>query len=1277
MASGIGSDGIVEIFLPPGGTAGQALVKIDTQNYNATWGAGGGGGGIGTITGAGGGATGPTVSLSNANGVTFGINGNTITASVAAVGGAQTGISSLIAGQTQTIGALSFSNASGVSFGIVSGALTGTFTASVRTDYQSSNANYLTSQSNQAFSAQGGSSAFQTLVFTNSNGVSFSNTNGSVWASVAAQSVQTQASGAIAGSGFTSGGAGIGLSGTLNSNGLSLSATVPSQSVQTLGIYASSQTFGQSSSSTHSATALTVVGSGAVSVGWSNSSLLFSVPVQSVQTQASGAIAGTGFTSAGANISLSGTLNTAGLSLSASVAAQSNQSAIKGLGASNTGNTAGNTGISSGIDWVLAGSNNITISESTVGGGPNTLWVSGPSVAGAQTGISGIIVSNTTYTSGTVSFSNANGISFGSSAGQAITASYTVPTQTNQSAIKGLGASNTGNTAGNTGISSGIDWVIAGSNNITISESTVGGGPNTLWVSGANAGGAQTGISSVIAGQTQTAGAISFSNLNGVTFGLSSGAVTATITASVAAQSVQTQASGAIAGSGFTSAGNNIGLSGTLNSLGLSLSATVAAQSNQSAIKGLGASNTGNTAGNTGISTGIDWVIAGSNNITISESTVGGGPNTLWVSGPSVGGAQTGISGIQVSDTTYTSGTVTFRNANGISFGSSGAQGISASYTVPTVTNSSWTVSDANTSATVGRLAFTQSNGLTLSLSTSNNGNHTVIGSYTVPTVTNSSMTVSDNATSGTLARLAFTNLNGVTLSLSTGAGGSHTIVGSHNALTSQSNQAFSAAGGSSAFQTLGFSDNSAASWTNTNGSVALASVRASLYATSNTTQSSTGTANLNSLIFAGAGIASVGVTNGSVVISVPSGGGAGDGGVFAGVSTMGNTAGSTGTVSTGNFVLVGTGALTLSQSTAAAGSAATITFSVPQTSSLVGVNLTLSTNGSTISISAPNSSLLSGVNGISLSTNGSTISISGLAATNSWWAPEVYGNTFTTTFANNTVYFRPVALDAYYNINNLMLQGSGSSSLSTASFSGSLHTSAANVTSSSVGTGQYSFLGTVLLFSRFNTNETHASFNNIQTFYSNTYSVGAGYSATVKWSMATSSASISVTTSGAVSYIANVDTAGNITTSATTSSNSTTFSSTSTNAQTISSSFILSFPYAHRSGFRPIFAPMSDTLVSPGQYWVGLQQSTATGSTNFSLQNVARIVSEHLLVYTVTTNNYAEIGNSVAITSSNWRLGFGSHSNTSGTTTTMGLTAISAMTSNASVWLALNGNTR
>lgn len=270
--------------------------------------------------------------------------------------------------------------------------------------------------------------------------------------------------------------------------------------------------------------------------------------------------------------------------------------------------------------------------------------------------------------------------------------------------------------------------------------------------------------------------------------------------------------------------------------------------------------------------------------------------------------------------------TLSFSNANGFTFGTSAGSAIFGSYTVPTVTNSSWTVSDNATSITVARLAFTNLNGMTLSLSTTTGGSATVVGSYTVPTVTNSSWTVSDTATSGTVARLAFTNLNGVTFSLSTGAAGLHTIVGSHNGLTSQSNQAFSAAGGSSAFQTLSFGDTNGVFFTNTNGSVGVASVRLSMFAVSNTTQSSSGTANHSALSFAGAGIASVGVTGGSVLISVPAGGGGGDGGVFAGVSTGGNTAGSTGTVSTGNFVLVGSNGITLSQSTGAAGSAATVT---------------------------------------------------------------------------------------------------------------------------------------------------------------------------------------------------------------------------------------------------------------------------------------------------------------------------------------------------------------
>jgi hypothetical protein len=74
----------------------------------------------------------------------------------------------LSAGTTSNnLSAFVLSNSNGLSFGLNGSTVTGSY-----------------SQSNQAFSAAGGSSTFQTLVFTNSNGVSWTNTGGSVAASV-------------------------------------------------------------------------------------------------------------------------------------------------------------------------------------------------------------------------------------------------------------------------------------------------------------------------------------------------------------------------------------------------------------------------------------------------------------------------------------------------------------------------------------------------------------------------------------------------------------------------------------------------------------------------------------------------------------------------------------------------------------------------------------------------------------------------------------------------------------------------------------------------------------------------------------------------------------------------------------------------------------------------------------------------------------------------------------------------------------------------------------
>jgi hypothetical protein len=314
----------------------------------------------------------------------------------------------------------------------------------------------------------------------------------------------------------------------------------------------------------------------------------------------------------------------------------------------------------------------------------------------------------------------------------------------------------------------------------------------------------------------------------------------------------------------------------------------------------------------------------------------------------------------------------TLSNANGVSFGLDGSTvtaSVETNYQTPGAYLTTAALSDHShgASAANGSFAFQ-----TLSFSNANNfsfgtsAGNAITGSYTVPTVTNSSMTVSDAATSGTLARLAFTNLNGVTLSLSTGAGGSHTIVGSHNALTSQSNQAFSA-DASSTFQTLTFQNSNGVSFSNNagalrithalqftsntsaitsaalhtsaalravydgansistgtirftnangvsfsiNGQTLSASVAAqsnqqmTMFATGNTTLSSTGTSNASSLIFRGSGAASVGITNGSVLIDVAAGAAAITQSIGISTQTAGGSTAGTSGYATGDDIL-------------------------------------------------------------------------------------------------------------------------------------------------------------------------------------------------------------------------------------------------------------------------------------------------------------------------------------------------------------------------------------
>jgi len=534
---------------------------------------------------------------------------------------------------------------------------------------------------------------------------------------------------------------------------------------------------------------------------------------------------------------------------------------------------------------------------------------------------------------------------------------------------------------------------------------------NGFITGGAPAGGGGITNINVSAGTTSNnLSALTFSNGSGVSFGLNGSVITATVATNYQSQgaylttAMLSNASTAFAGIGetvTTTAGTAMAM--TVDTNGVRIAhplylttaqpvgayLTTARASNDGVGLNTAQSNVTWTVNSSGISldargyagTGTSATNASitlnSNGLAISVAAGGGGAD----------GGNTIIAGTR---TAGSNSAVLFDNANGITFGLNAVGGtiLTASHNGLTTARASNDAVGLNTALTAGPLAWTvNSSGISLNAgsaagTTSGFGGNLISGSMTHNTA-GLNLSLNHPAWLTTAAasnhshgnpQLNLTNLSGTTasnsagftLSLSAGnylttARASNDAVGLNTAQTNvtwtvnSSGISINASG----YAGIGTSATNASITLNSNGlaiSVGAGGgggTAATLYANSNTTQSSSGTMALSSMIFAGAGIASVGVTNGSVVVSVPSGGGAGDGGVFAGVSNLGNTAGSTGTVSTGNFVLVGGSNISLSQSTGGAGSAATVTINGPASSSLVGVfPIGLSTNGSTISVS-------------------------------------------------------------------------------------------------------------------------------------------------------------------------------------------------------------------------------------------------------------------------------------------------------------------------------------
>jgi len=539
-----------------------------------------------------------------------------------------------------------------------------------------------------------------------------------------------------------------------------------------------------------------------------------------------------------------------------------------------------------------------------------------------------------------------------------------------------------GNTL-NASTASGTNIIYQGAGNISLFATS-----DTLIFSGSQS------VQPAVGSLQGSSGTIVFSNSNGITFGGNASTITASHNG-ITSQTVQTQSN--VQG---ISAGTQVGRTGDIVfsdsngiSFGMSGSTRVTASYTVPSTAGL-LSAINISAGTTSQNLSA-LVFSNSNGVSF-------GMNGSTITATVNPGAAAGIAAIQVSDTTYTSGTVNFSNANGITFGSSGANGVTINHALQFTSNTSAITSNAlNTSASrvfnivaatnntgggtaslSSNVSFSNANGVSFFTSagsaivatvktdylTTARASNDAIGLNTAQTnvtwtVNSSGLSLNAAGYAGTGTTFAGANISasmtlnsvGLNLSASVNAPGAATLTAYAVSNTTQSTS------GTIPGSVLSFQGNGGISVGISNGSVVLSgpaltslSVTGALSAssngstislgvgtvtvsaTSNTTQASSGTINLNAMVLAGAGGVSVGVSNGSLVFS----GGAGGGGV--------NIAASNTTFTSGTVVMSNNGgALTISSG------AQSVLFSVPQTSSLVGVaDISISVNGSTISIS-------------------------------------------------------------------------------------------------------------------------------------------------------------------------------------------------------------------------------------------------------------------------------------------------------------------------------------
>lgn len=555
------------------------------------------------------------------------------------------------------------------------------------------------------------------------------------------------------------------------------------------------------------------------------------------------------------------------------------------------------------------GANNSTITASyTV---PNDYISSSQSSLFQQTSLMSNYL-GTAYTSHTHSnsqyvFSNGNGVTFGTN-GSTITASVatnylTTAAQSNQ-VVNSLNGS-TGQISLNVGSSlsassNGSSITFGLASNISTYLQTTGNYLTTAQPVGAYLTTAMQSNAATISNIKLSAGtasnnlsAVTFSDSNGVTFGLNGSVITASVATNYQSQGAYlTTAMASDASSNFAGIGSAI-TNGTMTfgtgglSLNLSNHLTTARASNDAiglntAITNNGVSITANSSGlslnfpaflttaqpvgnylTTAMASnqGSNFVQANavfngtnasgtisSNGISISVNTGGGG---VAIKG----------SGVQSQST----GTVEFANSNGITFGLSNNGTLTASH------NGLTTAMASNAGSNfVGLNSALTANGVSASINSSGI-------SFNFPAFLTTAQPVGAYLTTAMASNRGSDFIQATAAFNGTNASGT---IGSNGLSVSVANPGVYYSAGILASQrtNIVFGDANGVSFgLNPTGQIT-ATVQLShslgAYAVGNTTQSTSGTMNVNTVSFRGEGIASVGVSNGSVVISVPSGGG-------------------------------------------------------------------------------------------------------------------------------------------------------------------------------------------------------------------------------------------------------------------------------------------------------------------------------------------------------------------------------------------------------------------